>query len=51
MYGWIWRILPGPWWVKLMFSVAIVLLVLFVLGAWVFPWAAEHVFQQQVTVG
>lgn len=41
MYGWIWRHLPGPGWLK--FFEALILAALVVLGLFevVFPWANE----------
>lgn len=38
MYGALWRSLPGPWPVKLIFVVALVAAVLFALIVWIFPW-------------
>jgi hypothetical protein len=38
MYGALWRVLPGPVWVRILTLVAVVAIVLFCLQAWVFPW-------------
>lgn len=50
MYAWIWRTLPNPWWVRAIGAVAIVVLVLFVLFEWVYPWLAPLLPFQQQTV-
>lgn len=42
MYGWIWRRLPGRLWMKLLCSVILVSLAVFVLFGWVFPWAEPY---------
>ena len=38
MYAALWRILPGPWWVRLLILLAILAAVLYVLFDFVFPW-------------
>lgn len=51
MYGALWRIMPGPLWVRIilmvLFFVAILALLLYV----VFPWLNTFVNQTDVTVG
>lgn len=42
MYGLIWRILPGPWPVKLVLSLALVAGVVALLWFYVFPWADPY---------
>ena len=37
MYGALWRILPGPLWVRIVTLVALAVLVLTALVLWVFP--------------
>ncbi|WP_192796017.1 hypothetical protein [Corynebacterium sp. 11A] len=37
MYGWIWRLLPGPWPVKLILLIALLVGVFFLLMNLVFP--------------
>lgn len=50
MYAALWRILPGPPWLRvLILSVAAVLL-LAVLVEWVFPWASATLLPQESTV-
>ena len=50
MYGALWRVLPGPVWLKLIIVLALVAAVILACIAWVFPWAQEYVFPQDVTV-
>jgi len=38
MYAALWRVLPGPWWVRLLIVLVLLAAVLFVLFEWVFPW-------------
>lgn len=42
MYGLIWRILPGPWFVKLVFALALIAGVAALLWYVVFPWADPY---------
>lgn len=42
MYGALWRVLPGPAWVRLVLLVVLAALVVWVLFAWVFPWVEPH---------
>jgi hypothetical protein len=50
MYGALWRILPGPAWVRILILVVLVAALLFALVTWVFPWIEPLVNQQDVTV-
>ncbi|WP_164515522.1 DUF4175 domain-containing protein [Microbacterium sp. 10M-3C3] len=50
MYGALWRVLPGPWWVRLLIVLAIVAAVVYALFTWVFPWVSQYVNPQEVTV-
>lgn len=38
MYAALWRILPGPIWVRILLVLVIVAAVLFALIEWIFPW-------------
>ena len=38
MYGALWRVLPGPWWVRLLILLALVAAILAICVYWVFPW-------------
>jgi hypothetical protein len=51
MYGWIWRHLPGAFWVKAAAACGLVMAVVVVLFVWVFPWIAPLLPFQQQTVG
>lgn len=41
MYGWIWRHLPGPVWIRAVEALVLTVLVVLGLFEFVFPWAAE----------
>ena len=51
MYAAIWRILPGPLWVRLLLLLVLLVAVLYSLATWVFPWVNTFVDNQEVTVG
>ncbi|ACQ78290.1 conserved hypothetical protein [Beutenbergia cavernae DSM 12333] len=51
MYGWIWRVLPGPAWFKAVEALVLVAAVVAVLFLWVFPEIAPHLPINQQTVG
>ncbi len=51
MYGWIWRHLPGPWLVRLLIALVLVLAVVAVCFLWVFPAVAPYVPFNDTTVG
>lgn len=50
MYGALWRILPGPWWVRVLILLVAVAVVLFCLQEWVFPFVNSLLPEQDVTV-
>ncbi len=50
MYGALWRVLPGAVWLKLLILLILLVAVLAACVTWVFPWAQEYVFPQDVTV-
>ena len=37
MYGALWRVLPGPWWIRLLILLILVAAILAVCVYWVFP--------------
>lgn len=37
MYGALWRVLPGPWWVRLLILLVLVAAILALCVYWVFP--------------
>ena len=41
MYGALWRILPGPWFVRLLIVLVLVAAVSAALVFWVFPWVDQ----------
>jgi hypothetical protein len=50
MYAALWRILPGPWWVRLFILLVVAAAVLTALVFWVFPVIDQMVAPQDVTV-
>jgi hypothetical protein len=50
MYGAIWRILPGPVWVRIILVLVLVAAVLYSLVEWIFPWVDQFVAPQDATV-
>jgi len=50
MYAALWRILPGPWWVRVLLLLVLVAAVLTACVLWVFPWVNEIVAPTEVTV-
>jgi hypothetical protein len=50
MYGALWRILPGPVWVRIVIVLALVAVILFALVSWVFPWVNVLITPEDVTV-
>jgi hypothetical protein len=51
MYGALWRILPGPAWLRILILVVVVAAIFYGLFWYVFPWVSEVVNPQEVTVG
>ncbi|ARC55472.1 hypothetical protein AS850_00080 [Frondihabitans sp. 762G35] len=51
MYAALWRILPGPWWVRVLLLVILAAAVLYALVTWVFPLADSFINSPNVTVG
>ena len=50
MYAALWRILPGPTWVRVLILVGLATALLTALVLWVFPIIAEFTAPQDVTV-
>jgi hypothetical protein len=50
MYGALWRVLPGPWWVRVLILLVLFAAVLAVLVTWVFPWVDHFVAPTDSTV-
>ncbi|GAA3200694.1 hypothetical protein [Microbacterium terregens] len=51
MYAALWRVLPGPWWVRILILVVLIAAVLYGLFFYAFPWIGDIVNPQDVTVG
>ena len=51
MYGALWRILPGPVWLRILILIALFVVVLWALVTWVFPWVDSLLAPQEGTVG
>ena len=50
MYAGLWRILPGPWWVRTLILLVLVAAALYGLLFYAFPWVSQFVNPQEVTV-
>ena len=48
MYGALWRVLPGPWWVRALILAAAAAVVLTACVLWVFPWVNDFITPQDV---
>ncbi len=44
MYGFLWRILPGPWWLKLFLYLLVIAAILWAVVTFVFPWVQATYF-------
>ena len=51
MYGALWRMLPGPAWLRLVILAMLAVAVVAALFTWVFPWVDGLVNPQQSTLG
>lgn len=51
MYAALWRILPGPSWLRIVLLVLIALAVVAALFTWVFPWVDSIINPQRATLG
>lgn len=50
MYAGLWRLLPGPWWLRVLLLVILFTAVLYGLFFYVFPWVSVTFLPQEVTV-
>ena len=50
MYAFLWRLLPGPLWLRILLAVILVALVLLLLVMFVFPWLNTFFNSYEVTV-
>ena len=51
MYGFIWRHLPGPWFVRLLISLILIAAVCYLMLQYVFPVIAPYMPFNNATVG
>ena len=51
MYAALWRVLPGPAWVRVLILLILVAAILYGLFGYVFPWISQFVTPQESTVG
>ncbi len=51
MYAALWRVLPGPIWVRIILVLILVAAVLAALSTWVYPWIDGILNNQEATVG
>ncbi|MGG7465506.1 MULTISPECIES: hypothetical protein [unclassified Plantibacter] len=50
MYAALWRILPGPVWLRIILMLILLFAVIAALFTWVFPWIDSFIVDQNVTV-
>ena len=50
MYGYLWRALPGPTWLKTLLMIALAVAVFFLLMEVVFPWVSAHMPYNDVSI-
>lgn len=50
MYAAYWRSLPGPWWVKLIITIVLLVIIFLLLMNYIFPWVAELIPSNDVSV-
>lgn len=50
MYGYLWRALPGPAWLKTLIMIAIAVAVFFLLMEVVFPWVSSIMPYNDVSI-
>ncbi|MCZ4302600.1 hypothetical protein [Microbacterium oxydans] len=50
MYAALWRLLPGPWWLRVLILLVVIAAVLYGLFWYVFPWASPIVAPGEVDV-
>lgn len=50
MYAALWRILPGPWWLRVFILLVLLAVVVWALFTYVYPWVSTYLNPQEVTV-
>lgn len=51
MYAALWRVLPGPAWLRVLILLVLAAAILYGLFWYVFPWASQFINPQDATVG
>jgi hypothetical protein len=51
VYSALWRVLPGPWWLRVVVLLVLAAAILFALVTWVFPFVDSFIESPNVTVG
>lgn len=51
MYGLIWKILPGPAWLRVIWVLAILAGIVYALFTWGYPWVAENYIRSNPNIG
>jgi len=51
MYAALWRVLPGPAWLRVLILLALIAAVLYGLFWHVFPWTSQFITPQDSTIG
>ncbi|MFC4138291.1 MULTISPECIES: hypothetical protein [unclassified Microbacterium] len=51
MYAALWRLLPGPWWVRTIILLVVLAAVLYGLFFYVFPWVSPFITPGEVDLG
>ncbi|MCK2033282.1 hypothetical protein [Microbacterium sp. KSW4-4] len=50
MYAALWRLLPGPWWLRVLILLVVMAAVLYALFWYVFPWVSPLISPGEVDV-
>ena len=50
MYAFLWRLLPGPLWLRIILAIVLVAILLYCLVAFVFPWVSTFINAYDATV-
>ncbi|MEZ0140187.1 hypothetical protein AB1285_15235 [Microbacterium sp. NRRL B-14842] len=50
MYAALWRLLPGPWWLRVLILLVVIAAVLYALLWYVFPWVSPLIAPGEVDV-
>ena len=48
MYAALWRLLPGPWWLRLIIALGLIAAVLYALFFHVFPWVSPLIAPDEI---